>query len=90
MAAISANVTDFLNKFPSGFARPNRYMVEMSLPPGIGEQGSWLNNESTAGNIRENNMRMNRTRASANILSYLSDASKNTPNLSALTTLCSV
>lgn len=42
-----ANITDFLNKFPVGFARPNRYLVEMSLPSGIGTQGSWLNEEST-------------------------------------------
>ena len=49
-------VTEFLSKFPLGFARPNRYMIEMSLPPGIGNQGSWLNNESTSGPIQVHNM----------------------------------
>lgn len=90
MADISANVTDFLNKFPVGFARPNRYMVEMSLPPGIGEQGSWLNNESTAGSINQHNINMNRTRASANSLSHLYHASKNPSDLPALPTLRSI
>lgn len=59
MADISANVTDFLSKFPVGFARPNRYMVEMSLPPGIGDAGSWLNQESVSGAISANNILMN-------------------------------
>ncbi len=54
-----ANVTDFLNKFPVGFARPNRYLVEMSLPTGIGEHGSWLNEESTSGTIAGHNNEMN-------------------------------
>lgn len=90
MAEISANITNFLNKFPIGFARPNRYVVEMSLPSGINEQGSWLNSESTAGAIEGNNMEMNRTRASSDSLSYLHDAGKNSSNLSTFPTLCSI
>lgn len=42
MADISGNVTDFMSKFPVGFARSNRYMVEMSLPPGIGERRGFV------------------------------------------------
>jgi hypothetical protein len=51
MPDISGSVFDFLSNFPQGFARSNRYMVEMQLPPGIEESGSWLNTESTSGNI---------------------------------------
>lgn len=75
MAEISATVTDFLSKFPVGFARPNRYLVEMQLPPGVNAQGSWLNTESTTGTIEGHNMSMNRKRASSNCLSYLYHAS---------------
>lgn len=82
-----ANVTDFLNKFPVGFARPNRYLVEMSLPPGIGEQGSWLNSESTSGTISAHNQGMNRTRSSSNRLSHLSDAGSNLDDLPSLAAL---
>ena len=49
-------------------------MIEMALPPGIGEQGSWLNNESTSGPIQAHNMQMNRTGTSSNHMSYLYDA----------------
>lgn len=90
MAEISANVTDFLSKFPVGFARPNRYLVEMSLPPGIAEQGSWLNSESTAGTIEGHNISMNRTGASSNRLSYLHNAGEDLDDLSALAALCSI
>ena len=84
MADISANVTNFLSKFPVGFARPNRYLVEMSLPPGIAEQGSYLNTESTVGAIEGHNMAMNRTGTSSNRLSYLHNAGKDLDDLSAL------
>lgn len=90
MATISATVTDFLGKFPVGFARPNRYLIEMALPPGIAEQGSYLNNESSAGTIEGHNMSMNRTRTGSNRLPYLYDAGKNIANLSSLSALCSV
>ena len=83
-------VTEFLSRFPLGFARPNRYMIEMSLPPGIGEQGSWLNDESTSGPIQAHNMRMNRTRTGSNRMSHLHDASQNTTDLSTFTTLRAV
>lgn len=90
MAEISANVTDFLAKFPVGFARPNRYMVEMSLPTGIAEQGSWLNKESTAGVIEGHNKRMNRARTGTDRLSYLHSAGSNFNDLSAFTALCPI
>ena len=90
MADTSANITDFLNKFPVGFARPNRYMVEMSLPPGIAEQGSYLNTESTVGVIEGHNMSMNRERAGSNRLPYLHHAGEDLDDLSALAALCSI
>jgi hypothetical protein len=90
MAEISATVTDFLGKFPVGFARPNRYMVEMKLPPGIGKQGSYLNTESSAGNIEGHNMSMNRTRTGSSRLSYLHDAGENTDDLPSLAALRSI
>lgn len=90
MAEISANVTDFLAKFPVGFARPNRYLVEMSLPPGIAAQGSWLNKESTAGVIEGHNKTMNRTRTGTNRLSYLHHAGSNFDDLPSLATLRSI
>lgn len=74
MAEISANVTDFLSKFPIGFARPNRYLVEMSLPSGIGVQADYLNTESSAGNIQGHNQEMNRTGSGSDRLSYLYNA----------------
>lgn len=90
MADISANVTDFLNKFPVGFARPNRYMVEMSLPPGIAEQGSYLNTESTVGSIEGHNISMNRRGTSSNRLPYLHHAGEDLDDLSAFAALRSI
>jgi len=90
MAEISANVTDFLAKFPVGFARPNRYLVEMSLPSGIAAQGSWLNAESTAGNIQGHNKTMNRARTGSNRLSCLHSAGSNFDDLPSLSALRSI
>ena len=87
---INTNITNFLNKFPIGFARPNRYMVEMSLPEGISEQGSWINSESTTSNIGKNNKMMNRTRTSSNCLPYLYYAGANFNDISAFTALCPI
>ena len=59
MAVIGADFTTFMSKFPVGFARSNRYMIELQLPPGIGDSGSWMNNESTTGEIAQHNQNMN-------------------------------
>ncbi len=90
MAEISANVTDFLGKFPVGFARPNRYLVEMQLPPGIGEQGSYLNTESSSGSIDGKNAMMNRTGASSNRLPHLYHAGEDADDLPSLAALRSI
>lgn len=49
--AYKANTTDFLSKIHGGFARPNRYLIEFQMPPGIGAGGTWMNQQSAAGNI---------------------------------------
>lgn len=45
------NVSEYLGNFPLGFARQNRYVVSFMMPPGINETGSWMNNESSNGEI---------------------------------------
>lgn len=54
-----SSIDQFLNRFPGGFARPNRYLVELMMPPGIGDQGSWVNSESTSGTIETLGIAMN-------------------------------
>lgn len=54
-----ANVTDFLDKFPGGFARPNRYMVEIQMPAGVGNTGSWMNRQALVGAITSHGMLLN-------------------------------
>lgn len=46
-----ASVSSFLGLFPTGFARPNRFEVEMQLPRGVGESGTWINENSTIDGI---------------------------------------
>ena len=45
------SIESFLAKFSSGFAHPNRYVVNFALPTGIAEYGNWMNPESGAGAI---------------------------------------
>lgn len=45
------NVSEYLGHFPLGFARQNRYVVSFMMPPGVEETGSWMNNESSSGQI---------------------------------------
>jgi len=59
MADIDSSVTGFLKNFSTGLSRANRYLIEMQLPPGIPESGSWLNRESTSGQIKSLNMSLN-------------------------------
>lgn len=47
-----SSITEFLNRFPGGFARPNRYLVELQVPPGVADGGSWINSESSTGAIQ--------------------------------------
>lgn len=49
---VESSVKDFLGRFKGGFARPNRYLVEFKLPVGINESGSWINSNSTRGNLQ--------------------------------------
>lgn len=46
------NVSEYLGHFPLGFARQNRYIVSFMMPPGINETGSWVNSESSNGQIQ--------------------------------------
>lgn len=55
-----SSITEFLNKFPGGFARPNRYLVELMMPPGLGSSGSWSNSESRSGTIESLGQSLNR------------------------------
>jgi hypothetical protein len=45
------SVSEFLSKFPLGFARPNRYKIEFQMPPGIPDWGGYMNEESQLGRI---------------------------------------
>lgn len=56
-----SSVSHFLNRFPGGFARPNRYLVEFQLPDGIpAKEGSWVNSESQSGTIETKGFDLNR------------------------------
>lgn len=55
---MSADITNFLSKF-SGFARPNRFLLEFSLPKGITATGTWLNTESTVAGMITNSALLN-------------------------------
>jgi len=53
------NISNFLSKFTKGFASPSRFLIELQMPPGINDSGSWLNSESTAGNLTNLGMQLN-------------------------------
>lgn len=55
-----ANVRDFLSKFPGGFARQNRYIVEFQMPSGVPTAGSWMNRQATVGAIQAIGNQLNR------------------------------
>lgn len=35
MGEVNCTVSEFLAKYPRDFARPNRYVVELQMPPGV-------------------------------------------------------
>jgi hypothetical protein len=84
--AEKTNVTDFLNLFPQGFARPNRYLVELMLPPGVADSGSWMNSESQVGTITGKGLTLNSRWGCSSSLPQLYYACKNSNGLSARAT----
>lgn len=52
MGEINCSISSFLSNFSGGFAYPNRYWIEFFQPSGINESGSWVNSESTQGEIQ--------------------------------------
>lgn len=47
--AVDCTISGFLARYPHDFARPNRYIVELSMPPGIPDSGGFMNSESSVG-----------------------------------------
>lgn len=49
----------FLSHFGKGFARPNRFRVELQMPPGVPSSGGYMNKESQVGRLPALGMQLN-------------------------------
>lgn len=76
MSVGAATVQEFMSYFRKGIGRPNRFRVEMNLPPGVNTMLSgtpwgvsdFVNTAATSTNIQATNQRYNSGRGAINIM----------------------